>query len=153
MGWAYWLITNFLYQLNHNNFNLTFTMTWDCCSITCLDVTIHKDENGLLTSSLYRKPTAGNSIPHTSSFHPQALISSIPYSQCLRIRRGTLRPKHFAKRLVWFISSSDCACFYVGKTIQGFLGKSLSPHHFNEDLQSRYSTWKTCNWYTRRGFS
>lgn len=63
-------------------------MIWDKSSITFLDVIIHKDEKGSLSSSLYRKPTAGNSILHASSFYPQALILSIPYSQYLRIRRN-----------------------------------------------------------------
>lgn len=82
------LLQPFLHKLNQNNFHLNFTMTWDQSSTTFLDVTIYKDENGLLSSSLYRKPMAGNSILHASIFHPQALISSIPYSQYLRIRRN-----------------------------------------------------------------
>lgn len=72
-------------------------MVQDSSSITFLDVTIHKDENGLLSSSLYRKPTAGNSILHASSFHPCALIASIPYSQYLRIRRNCLDSGVFKK--------------------------------------------------------
>lgn len=77
----------FLEQLNQNEFNLRFTMSWNDSSID-FDITIHKDDLGILSSSLYRKRTAGNTILHASSFHPTNLISSIPYSQYLRIKRN-----------------------------------------------------------------
>lgn len=63
-------------------------MTFHEHEITFLDVTIHKQQDGSLTSSLYRKSTSGNSILHATSFHPQPLIRSIPYSQYLRVRRN-----------------------------------------------------------------
>lgn len=87
----------FLEQLNINTFNLSFTMTWDKESITFLDVTLYKDTNGSLTTSLFRKPPAGNSILHASSFHPQPLISSIPYSQYLSMRRNCTDDTVFKK--------------------------------------------------------
>lgn len=67
------LLQDFMTELNHNEFNLNFTMTHDSSNITFLDVTIHKDEDGRLTSSLYRKTTAGNSIfpsSCTCKLHP-----------------------------------------------------------------------------------
>lgn len=50
-----------------------------------LDVEIHKNRDGSISSSLFRKSTVGNSIFHVTSFHHRSLVSSIPYSQYLRI--------------------------------------------------------------------
>lgn len=61
-------------------------MNFDKERIFLLDVKVFRDNNGKLGSNLYRKPTAGNSILHASSFHPQTLVNSIPYSQYLQIR-------------------------------------------------------------------
>lgn len=61
-------------------------MTSNINRIEFLDVSIHKDDTGMITSSLYRKPTAGNGILHASSFHPKNLIRSIPFGQYLRVR-------------------------------------------------------------------
>lgn len=58
----------------------------DIKSIPFLDINIYEDGN--LCSSLYCKPTAGNNILHTTSFHPKSLIKSIPHSQYLHIKHN-----------------------------------------------------------------
>lgn len=63
-------------------------MSYDAHNITFLDVKVRRDNEGALCSSLYRKPTAGNAILHSSSFHPKTLINSIPLSQYLSIRHN-----------------------------------------------------------------
>lgn len=45
------------------------------------------DLSGIITNTLFRKPTAGNSILRADSAHPNALKRSIPFAQYLRIRR------------------------------------------------------------------
>lgn len=45
------------------------------------------ESNGYLTTSLYSKPTAGNTVLKANSGHPKSLIRSIPFSQYLRARR------------------------------------------------------------------
>lgn len=55
-------------------------------SITFLEVEIFKDSNNSLACKLHRKPTSGNTILHSDSFHPRPLINSIPFSQFLRIK-------------------------------------------------------------------
>lgn len=86
-----------LLTMNRNDFNLSFTMSFDKKCITFLDVEIYKGENGKLCSKLYRKPTVGNTILDASSFHPQPLIDSIPYNQYLRTKRNCTDGKTFVK--------------------------------------------------------
>ncbi|XP_077117206.1 uncharacterized protein LOC143773738 [Ranitomeya variabilis] len=43
--------------------------------------------DGMLTTTVFRKPTATNSLLHASSLHPKSTINSIPISQYLRIKR------------------------------------------------------------------
>lgn len=74
--------------MQHNTFNLKITYCYSENSITFLDTTISKNKDGGLSSGLLRKPTAGNTILHASSSHPQSLLLAIPYSQYLRLRRN-----------------------------------------------------------------
>lgn len=57
-------------------------------SIAYLDITIDITVDGWINTSLYRKPTAGNTILHVLSAHPQPLIQSIPFGQYLRLKRN-----------------------------------------------------------------
>lgn len=72
--------------MNRNNLNLFFTVTYDYHKVDFLEVSILKDENGTVTSKLFRKDTAGNMLLHANSFHPKSLKKSIPFSQFLRIK-------------------------------------------------------------------
>lgn len=53
-----------------------------------MDVRILKDREGRITSKLFRKDTADNTLLHADSFHPVSLKKSIPFSQYLRIRHN-----------------------------------------------------------------
>lgn len=83
----------FLQQLNINTVNLSFTMSQDMHKIIFLDIQIHKD--GFLSSSLYRKPTAGNGILHASSFHPCDLVKSISFGYYLRVKHNCFNEDTF----------------------------------------------------------
>lgn len=68
------------FWLNLIRMTLTSTSPWPGIGQVLLSLTWPSIKmDGLLSSSLYRKPTVGNSILHASSFHPRARISSIPY--------------------------------------------------------------------------
>lgn len=53
-----------------------------------LDLKIVVTQDGFIYSSLYRKPSSGNTILHATSGHPYSLIKSIPYSQYIRLKRN-----------------------------------------------------------------
>lgn len=63
-------------------------MSYSDTMITFLDVEILKNVHGGLSSGLFRKSTAGNTILYASSAHPDPLVQSIPYSQYQRLRRN-----------------------------------------------------------------
>lgn len=81
------LIT-FLEGLQNNTYNLKFTYSFSQERITFLDVELYVDNKGNLCSTLYRKPTAGNTVLHATSSHPKPRINNIPLSQYLRLRRN-----------------------------------------------------------------
>lgn len=56
-------------------------------SVEFLDLTLNII-NGTIETSLFRKPTATNSLLEFSSFHPTHLKRGIPYGQYLRLRRN-----------------------------------------------------------------
>lgn len=68
------------------NYNLKFIMQYNLHNIPFLDILICKDECGLLSTNLFRKSTAGNTLLDASSSHLSSLVQSIPYSQYLRLR-------------------------------------------------------------------
>ena len=88
-------LRDFVTAISDNEFNLRFTMDHSSTEIHFLDLTVSIDEQGMIFSSLYRKPTAGNTILHAGSAHPESLVNSIPYSQYLRIRRNCSRDEDF----------------------------------------------------------
>lgn len=65
--------------------------------ITFLDLTIYKDELGNISSGLYCKPTAGDTLLHASSYHHKPLINSIPYRQYLRLKRNCSSDEDFQR--------------------------------------------------------
>ena len=78
-----------------NTFNLKFTMECSQTDVSFLDLRIHVDRMGRLHTSLYRKPSAGNTVLHATSAHPEPLLDSIPYSQFLRLKRNCTRDTDF----------------------------------------------------------
>lgn len=72
--------------LKINQYDLKFTMTFDQQFVSFLDISIYVNLDGTVGFFLYRKPSVGNPVLHATSSHPKPLISSIPYSQYLRLK-------------------------------------------------------------------
>ena len=62
--------------------------------LAALDILIYI-ENGVFKTKLYTKPTDAPLYVHWRSAHPSHLKKSIPYSQCLRLRRVISDDTHF----------------------------------------------------------
>lgn len=56
--------------------------------LDALDVKLRIEDDGTISSRLFRKPTDGHQFLHWSSAHPSSLKRSIPYAQLLRIKRN-----------------------------------------------------------------
>ncbi|OCT78074.1 hypothetical protein XELAEV_18029173mg [Xenopus laevis] len=81
------LLREFVTILNTNNFNLSFTMNSDSSKLEFLDIKIKKDHHGLVSTNLFQKKTASNSLLHAKSMHPFKCIEGIPKGQYIRLRR------------------------------------------------------------------
>lgn len=112
------------------------TYKWD--SVTFLDFSISTTPEGKLSSTLFRKVTAGNTVLHADSFHPVPLKNSIPYGQYLRLRRNCSNDSLFIReaqnlqgRLLARGYSRSCLKKAYNQTIRqsqsNLLSKSKSP--------------------------
>lgn len=81
------LLKQFLSALNTNEYNLTFTHSYSDTEILFLDVLIRLDPQGGVSTTLFCKSTAGNSLLRADSAHPSALKKFISYAQYMRPRR------------------------------------------------------------------
>ena len=52
-----------------------------------MDTKIYKNQNGILCTTIYRKPNDRHNFLHYDSAHPKSLKDSIPFSGALRIKR------------------------------------------------------------------
>lgn len=68
--------------------NIKLTYVHGDKELEALDVKLRIENDGTISSRLYRKPTDGHQYLHWSSAHPESLKRSIPYAQLLRIRRN-----------------------------------------------------------------
>ena len=95
-------LAEFMTVLADNSYNLKFTME---CNQECIhfwDLKIFVDSDGFIYSSLYRKPSSGNTILHATSGHSYSLIKSIPYSQYIQLKRNCAQSSDYemaAKKL------------------------------------------------------
>ncbi|XP_069821233.1 uncharacterized protein [Dendropsophus ebraccatus] len=82
------LFKEFVHSLNENEIGLKFTCEIQETTLCFLDVNIHLEQDGTIKTSVYRKPTAGNSLLRWESHHPLPLKRGIPKGQYLRLRRN-----------------------------------------------------------------
>ncbi len=87
--WQYGLmeLMKFLHHLSSVRNSIKFT--WDISSneILYLDLIVRLDLEWNISTSLYTKETDTHSYLHYTSWHPQHMKDSGPYSQLIRVRR------------------------------------------------------------------
>ena len=80
-------LTSFHRYLNNTNKNLKLSIQYDLTQIDFLDLTIQKDKDGRINTTVFRKPTDRNTLLRADSFHPPSLKKNIPYGQFQRLKR------------------------------------------------------------------
>ncbi|CAJ0937639.1 unnamed protein product [Ranitomeya imitator] len=80
--------------LNRNDLNIKLTFKFGR-SVDFLDLQIGALPEGDLVTSIYRKPTATNSLLHAESAHLPSTIKGIPVGQFLRVRRICSKDEDF----------------------------------------------------------
>jgi hypothetical protein len=88
----------FFRVLNNHHRTIKFTMEHSNHEINFLDTTIYI-EAGKLQSKLYSKPTDAHLYLRHDSCHPRNTITSIPYSQMLRLQRIHSKPEEAAEAI------------------------------------------------------
>ncbi|CAJ0941415.1 unnamed protein product [Ranitomeya imitator] len=73
-------------RLNTNELNIKLTYKVGR-ELEFLDILIQTAPSGNLTTEVFRKPTATNTLLHATSLHPRATIKGIPTGQFLRLKR------------------------------------------------------------------
>lgn len=90
----------YIENLNDNPLELRFTYNINQTSLAFLDVLIEKYPDGSLSTWVYRKPTATNSLLNWHSGHPMALKKGITRGQYLRLRRNCSSDQKFREQAI-----------------------------------------------------
>jgi len=80
-------LVKFVNHLNSVHATIKFTMYSSAAQVSFLDTLVCLNQDGTLSTRVYRKPTDTQSYLRYDSSHPRFCKDSIPYSQFLRIRR------------------------------------------------------------------
>ena len=89
MPWQHGLeeLNKFVTHLNSVSEHIKFTIEWSRQMVPFLDTKVLYDKTQGFYTDLYTKPTDTHSYLRYSSCHPPHIMSGLPYSQFLRLRR------------------------------------------------------------------
>ena len=91
-------LTEFMEWLNSLHPTIKFTHSFGRTNVPFLDISLTIDENGQIKTDLFVKKTDAAMILPFYSCHPRHCVRSIPYSQCLRLRRLCSKDEDFHSR-------------------------------------------------------
>ncbi len=126
----------FLTYLNSFHETIKFTHESSDSTVNFLDVTVHKDENGELSTDVFVKPTDAHSYLNYHSCHPPHIVRSIPYSQALRVCRICSTTEYRDQRLAdlkGFLLSRE----YPERLVTMSIEKALKDYESKERQQKK----------------
>lgn len=88
----------FMIALNRHDLNIKLTYKYGHNNMHFLDVLLNTDDDGFMSSDLFRKTTATNTLLHARSSHPKTLMHNIPVGQYLRVKRICSQEEFSEKR-------------------------------------------------------
>ncbi|CAH2321319.1 Hypothetical predicted protein [Pelobates cultripes] len=111
-------------SINMASPNIELTMTASPTTVDFLDVRVSIEDNKIMYT-LFTKPTDRNTLLHATSFHPNPLKTSLPYSQFLRVYRNNAEPERAQEQIntMW---DKFLECGYKKSTLNSALHRC---HH------------------------
>ena len=104
-----------------------------------MDVMVIKENNGVISTDLFRMPTDARNYLHYKWAHPKSCKNGIPYSQFLRIRRICSDDTLFERNAIE-ITKSFIVRGYPTNLIENFMIRSMS-HFFEIELSLSCSVY------------
>lgn len=127
-------LEKFMMTLNQNNLDIKLTFKYGLDNIDFLGVSLNTGDDSFVSSNLYRKTTATNTL----FSHPKALIYNISVGRYLRVKRICSKEKYFEKR------ASEITLSLQKERIPGPLhrqsistSKTIAMEGLNERLQQK----------------
>ena len=87
----------FLHHLDICHKTIKFTMEDSTTTVNFLDITVIKNTENILETTLYCKPTDSHNYLLYSSEHPRHVVRAIPYSQVIRVKWICTRDSEFLR--------------------------------------------------------
>ncbi|CAJ0937732.1 unnamed protein product [Ranitomeya imitator] len=145
-------VETFIGFLNDNPYNIFLTSSCSSSSVIFLDLNV-VCQDGVLSTCLYRKPTATNNLLEFRSFHPSHTKKGIPVGQFLRTRRNCTRDEDFyreAHDLTQRFKKRTYPNKYISQAYQRAKGQSqvalLQPREKTSDRSVRFITGFNTHW-------
>ena len=114
-------LEKFLNHLNTVRETLKFTCEWSPTQVNFLDTIVKLDLDKTLYTDLYCKPTDTHSYLRYNSCHPKHVMSGLPYSQFLRLRRICSKPSDFYKHSISMVRDFVDRDYPAHKVLQSLL--------------------------------
>ena len=101
-------LEKFVQHLNNCYQTIRFTLEISPSKVNFLDITVFKDTNNKLQTTLYCKPADSHNYLLYSSQHPRHLLNGIPYAQFLRVKHICSDNCDFRKNCSMFATHFAC---------------------------------------------
>ena len=104
-------LNEFIGNVNKKDPAIKFEFTYSKTSITFLDTNVFKNQNGILCTTIYRKPNDCRNFLHYGSAHHKSLKDSTSFGQALCIKQICFETSELIKHF------KDLKDSFIKKTI------------------------------------